>query len=262
MSVKLPKTAIRIASSKDYADIDGSIYTEITNYRGKSTKRFIKKTQRAGTYGYMYCGIYDNGLRKCKTRRVNRVIAETFIPNPNNLPCVGHRNNIKSDNSVSNLYWTSYSDNSKKAVKDGLLVNAKGADDSQSKPVVWFDSRTNKHLGTFGSIREAVRKTGISQSTISRQARYHRPTRKPTYFRFQDDDTTTPVDLIGEFDYDSDRLLKTYFSKADAARQTNTNEKTVGQQCNVGKPKHKFSNTYFAYVKDKCESTIEQPKAK
>lgn len=256
---ELPKTALQIKNSKDYVDIDGSIYTPITNYQGLQTGCWGRKAAKLNREcGYLYCGIYDSEIKQCKQRRVNRVVAETFIPNPENLPVVGHRNNIKTDNRVENLYWTTWKENIQKAVDDGLLVNAKGVDDSQSKPVLWFDSRTNKLLGKYGSICEAVRETNIPKSTVSRQAHYHRPTRRDTYFRFADDKTTVPNRIVGAFDYNTDRLMRTFFNISDAARQMGFNPKTVSQQCSAGKPKQKYFNIYFAYLDSKCESTIER----
>lgn len=257
---KLPKTALRIKGSKDYVDIDGSIYTYRSNYHGRKTPTIIRKEQRLIS-GYLYCGVYDNKLHRCKNRRVHRIVAETFIPNPDHLPIVGHRNNIKTDNRIENLYWTTWQENSQKAVDDKLLVNDRGEADSQSKPVAMYETCTNKLIATYGSISEAVRLTGLPKTTIARQARYHRPVRKPYYFRYLDDETTVANRIIGAFDFDTDRLLSVHFNTNDAARTYGVVGKTVSQQLANGKPKHRFADVYFAYVDGECVQTTERPDA-
>ena len=57
-------------------------------------------------------------LRK-KTHRLNRVIATTWIPNPDNLPCVGHKDNNRTNNRVENLYWCTHKENTKQCIDDG-----------------------------------------------------------------------------------------------------------------------------------------------
>lgn len=70
------------------------------------------------TGGYFRVYLRNKGPRK--TVLLHRVVAEAFIPNPENKPCVNHKNGDKSDNSVENLEWVTYSENMKHAVKNGL----------------------------------------------------------------------------------------------------------------------------------------------
>lgn len=247
MEITIPKTAKQIKNSKDYIDIDGTVYTYVSNYKGIISDKVIKKAQHL-CYGYCYCGIYDTKTHKVKQKRVHRLVAETFIPNPDGLPIVGHRNNIKSDNRVENLYWTTNQENIQKAVDDGLMKNRIGFEDEQSKPVIMYETVTNKVLGVYGSICEATRETSLSKTTIARQAKYHRPVRKPYYFRYLDDEGANPNRLVGEYDYITDKLLYVYYSVANAAKVTQICEKTISQQCRCGKPKTKFRDTYFKYI--------------
>ena len=125
---------------------------------------FIKKQYK--TWGYSYVKILYGG--KARSKRVHRLMAETFLPNPDNLEVVGHKNNIKDDNRLENLYWTTISENTQKAFDDGLAVNAKGYDDSQSFPIYVCDDKWNI-IDEFGSIGECAKAYKISKSTIAKQ---------------------------------------------------------------------------------------------
>lgn len=197
----LPEDSKQIEGTLNWCTPNGDIYgqeTRLVPNRWDSNKKtpvkhygeYFKLSQYINKRnGYVYCSLkYINETKYIKkTRRSHIVIAETFLENPNNLPVVGHKNNIKTDNRIDNLYWTTYSENTQKAVDDKLLVNDKSYDDSQSKPVIMYDTATNKELGRYGSICEAARETGCPKTTIARQAKYKRPVRKPWYFRYQDE---------------------------------------------------------------------------
>lgn len=196
----LPKNAKMIENSLAWCTPEGKIYGQETRkVPNRWNKEQLTPVKNYGKYfeyeqfesqGYLYCTIKIkdvNGLYKKKKFRVHKLIAQTFLSNPNNLPVVGHKNNIKTDNRLDNLYWTTYSENTQKAVNDKLLVNKKGYDDSQSKPVIMYETDTNKELGRYGSICEASKLTGCAKTTISRQCKYKRPTRKPWYFRYDDE---------------------------------------------------------------------------
>ena len=66
-----------------------------------------------------HCG-YRHTILNGKNRNIHRVIAETFIPNPNNLPCVNHKDGNKQNNRVDNLEWCTHSENTLHSFRTGL----------------------------------------------------------------------------------------------------------------------------------------------
>lgn len=66
------------------------------------------------SYGYYRIGL-DN-----RSYLVHRLVAKTYIENPENLGYINHRNGIKTDNNVSNLEWITAGDNQKHAYNTGL----------------------------------------------------------------------------------------------------------------------------------------------
>lgn len=66
-----------------------------------------------------HCG-YRHIIANRRNRNVHRIVAETFIPNPNNLPCVNHKDGNKLNNSVDNLEWCTHSENVIHAYSTGL----------------------------------------------------------------------------------------------------------------------------------------------
>jgi hypothetical protein len=81
--------------------------------------------------GYHRIVLCKNSVPKAYS--VHRLVAQTFIPNPLNLPEVNHKNGIKTDNRVENLEWCTRKNNSLHASKHNLYHPAKGENHPYSK---------------------------------------------------------------------------------------------------------------------------------
>ena len=83
-------------------------------YSNKILKPSIDK------YGYTRFSATKDKIQK--TLRIHRLVAELFIPNPNNLLQVNHKDGNKENNCKNNLEWCTDSDNKKHAYKTGLMT--------------------------------------------------------------------------------------------------------------------------------------------
>ena len=80
--------------------------------RTDTTGRSVKEKILKGTLnkdGYLCVDFKKDGKRK--SFRVHRLVAEAFIPNFENKPCVDHINTIRDDNRVENLRWVTHKEN-------------------------------------------------------------------------------------------------------------------------------------------------------
>lgn len=108
--------------------------------------------------GYLVVDLYATNKRK--TFLVHRLVAEAFVPNPHNFPCVNHKDENKRNNNADNLEWCTHEYN----MAYGTL--SKRIAEKNGKPIVQLDL-CGKVLRHFASALEAQRVTGISNSNIN-----------------------------------------------------------------------------------------------
>lgn len=99
------------------------------NYRNTKKEKILKGGINPS--GYIIVGLHINNKRKSIT--AHKVIATTFIENPNNLSEINHLNGIKTDNSVNNLQWCTHKENMRHAYDTGLKCGKKGEEHGYSK---------------------------------------------------------------------------------------------------------------------------------
>lgn len=105
-------------NNKYYITRDGKVY--ISNYRNTGKPKEMKPRIIAG---YLALGLEGNtveGIRNQKIHKIHRLIAEAFVPNPENKPCINHINGNKLDNRVENLEWVTIEENTRHAYANKL----------------------------------------------------------------------------------------------------------------------------------------------
>ena len=104
--------------------------------------------------GYARCNI---GTKKC---RVHRLVAEAFIPNPDNLPVVDHLDADKANNNVENLRWCTQQDNTQAAKDMGLGNNMRRT------MVLVLDNDDNGQL--YATQTDAANATGVNRKAVNK----------------------------------------------------------------------------------------------
>ncbi len=135
--------------------------------RNKNTG-YIRKPSLGSTAKYYLLYLKDND-GKGKNHLIHRLLAQAFIPNPDNKPQVNHINGIKTDNRIENLEWCTHSENVLHARKNGLNNHKPlhykgkfGFEHNRSKAVKVVETGQ-----VFGSQSEAARKLNIDHTSIS-----------------------------------------------------------------------------------------------
>ena len=123
--------------------------------KGKTLKPYINK------FGYRQVILYDkNGY---KLHRINRLVAQSFIPNPNNLPQVNHKDEVKTNDCVNNLEWCTCLYN---LTYNDLHHRRNNMNNKKSKQVVQI--KEGKVIATYPSINEAARTLKCNSGNIVR----------------------------------------------------------------------------------------------
>ena len=134
--------------ASDFPNYTISETGEIRNSKGKVIKGEISNN------GYRRVSL-SNGELKHKKMSVHRLVAETYISNPNNYPEVNHRNENKLDNDVENLEWCTTLDN---LLHSNVINKASEAKFTKVRCIT-----TGK---IYNSVKDAAKDLGLHHSNI------------------------------------------------------------------------------------------------
>lgn len=136
--------------------------------------------------GYMAVTLWDGNREKHKRFFVHRLVAEAFIPNPDNLPCVNHKDESRTNNNAENLEWCTHKYNSNYGTAIRRRVahqDWRSIANKQSRAIEQLDMDGNV-VARYKSMMECERTTEFKSSGISKACNWWMKTYKGFVWRF------------------------------------------------------------------------------
>lgn len=204
----------RVRRNEHYTDVRPDNYH--FNWRKQHYKqRMLKPHLNYDGYEIVSLQVSEG---KVMRKAVHILVAQAFIPNPNNLPCVNHKNEKRNDNRVNNLEWCTVQYNNKYGTRSDKIRKSSG------KRIAQYDLQGNL-IKIWNSVSEAIRSFGCNgNSGISRVCRgvAGRKTYKGFIWKYVDETILNKKQAV---DY-----LESYLTKDELLEVINHLNKVVGEK--------------------------------
>lgn len=154
---------------KEIAGWNGYMITDTGVVYSTRQHKHRKLKPQISHNGYLSVSLCVDGKKQSK--RINRLVAEAFIPNPENKPEVNHKNGNKKDNRVANLEWATRSENIQHSFRVLCRIHPKGMlgktglQNKRCKSVLGTNIKTGETT-KYISLTDAANKTGARTSNI------------------------------------------------------------------------------------------------
>lgn len=112
------------------------------------------------TVGYRQCYLRGEDGKK-HSKRIHRLIAKAFVPNPNNYPQVNHKDGNKLNNELSNLEWVTNAQNTQHGYDNDLYHSKHRCHE------INVYKKTGEFLKTFKSIRSMCEELKVNRKTVT-----------------------------------------------------------------------------------------------
>lgn len=125
----------------------------------------LLKPYLCGTGTKYYCVRLSDGHKNAYNYRIHRLVAEAFIPNPDNLPQVNHKDENKLNNNVTNLEWCTPQYNSNYGTRNERMGKTQKEIPARKKRVVQL-SINNEYVNEFESVKAACAAIRVCKETL------------------------------------------------------------------------------------------------
>ena len=142
-------------------------YYEISNLGNIKSLRSGKLLKQASNKdGYKFVCLAKDG--KSRSYGVHRLVALAFLPNPENLPEVNHKDESHDNNCVENLEWISKKGNRNYGTYRERMSKSLKESGTNNKSISAYDKKTLKFVKSYDSITEAEKELGLSKGAIGK----------------------------------------------------------------------------------------------
>lgn len=198
--------------------------------------------QSLTTVGYHFVALYKDGVGK--QFYVHKLVAQAFLPNPENKPEVDHLDNNKDNNDLSNLRWVTHKENMNNPITRQRMLDESykhasqvGENNPFSRKIAAYDLDGNL-VGVYGSGGEAARELGLPKNTdVGRVARGERPQTHGYVFKYLSEakmkidkrpDPSYAMKPIIQLDL-NDNVVNEYASIREAAKALGVHSSNIGK---------------------------------